>query len=99
MLKNLNVHSAYLSGVVSVTAPIEKKMFGQEQPRYLEEEGFYVGVRPLVPKGNLHKMENRLLEEVDEGVEVGINCYTPANGSPFRHLSVICPSLLGHAAV
>ncbi|ESO88285.1 hypothetical protein LOTGIDRAFT_219375 [Lottia gigantea] len=36
-------------------------------PRFLEEEGLYVGVRPSVANRNLNKMENRLLHEPDKG--------------------------------
>jgi hypothetical protein len=31
---------------------------GQE-PRFLEEEGMYIGVRPAVKKSNQNKVENR----------------------------------------
>ena len=44
-------------------APLEKKIFNQDQPRFLEEEGFYVGQRPRVPIVNLNRMDNRLLNE------------------------------------
>ena len=53
-------HVDFASSCQSV--PIEKKTFEQDTPRYLEEEGFYVGVRPYVPNQNLNRMENRLLK-------------------------------------
>lgn len=35
-------------------------------PRYLEDEGLYVGRRPFVLDKSLHKMENRLIKEGDQ---------------------------------
>ena len=35
-------------------------------PRNLEDEGFYVGSPPTVPKSTFNKMENRLLAEYKE---------------------------------
>lgn len=32
------------------------------QPRYLEDEGLYIGARPEVPRTNQNIMENRLLD-------------------------------------
>ena len=59
------------------------------QPRHLEDEGFYVGIRPYVSRHNLNRMENRLLKEAsvgrvtrDEEAPVGdlkkdcVSCYT-----------------------
>ncbi len=43
-------------------AKIEDKIFEQQQPRYLEDEGFYVGQKPVVPRRNFNRMENRLLK-------------------------------------
>ena len=47
--------------------PADKKIFDQEQPRYLEDEGFFVGVRPVVPPRNQNRMEARLLQQDDQG--------------------------------
>ncbi|CAB1343441.1 unnamed protein product, partial [Coregonus sp. 'balchen'] len=33
------------------------------KPRFLEDEGFYVGERPQVPRKMMNKMDNRLIEE------------------------------------
>lgn len=48
-------------------APINEKIFEQEEPRFLEEEGFYVGTKPSVANRNVCKMENRLLKEPNKG--------------------------------
>uniref|UniRef100_X1Z7B6 C2 domain-containing protein n=1 Tax=Capitella teleta TaxID=283909 RepID=X1Z7B6_CAPTE len=47
-------------------AKLEDRLVEGTAPRYLEEEGFYVGTRPAVAPTNLHRMENRLLEEPGE---------------------------------
>ena len=47
---------------LTCTAPVEEKIFEQEVPRYLEEEGLYVGRKPSVPRRHLNRMENRLLK-------------------------------------
>ena len=56
---------------------MEEKIFEQEVPRYLEEEGLYVGRKPSVPRRHLNRMENRLLknkEAVRTTVHV-FNCF------------------------
>lgn len=45
-------------------APLSQRIFTTSSPRHLEDEGFYVGVRPFVPNRNLSRMENRLLREI-----------------------------------
>ncbi|XP_071836357.1 coiled-coil and C2 domain-containing protein 2A-like [Apostichopus japonicus] len=47
--------------------PAEDKVPGNVHPRYLEDEGFYVGVRPEVSARNQYAMENRLLRRPDKG--------------------------------
>lgn len=47
--------------------PADQKVDTSMQPRFLEDEGFYVGLRPEVPSRNKNKMENRLLHEPDKG--------------------------------
>ncbi|KAK7488454.1 hypothetical protein BaRGS_00020239, partial [Batillaria attramentaria] len=47
--------------------PAEEKVGKAQEPRFLEEEGFYVGLRPEVSTRNKNKMENRLLHEPDKG--------------------------------
>ncbi|XP_078612714.1 coiled-coil and C2 domain-containing protein 2A-like isoform X1 [Branchiostoma floridae x Branchiostoma japonicum] len=46
--------------------PAEEKVPQDAQPRYLEDEGFYVGERPPVPYRNQNIAEDRLLKEPDE---------------------------------
>lgn len=50
--------------------PVNEKTFEQQIPRYLEEEGFYVGTPPIVPQRNRNKMEHRLLHEPDKVTNV-----------------------------
>ena len=47
-------------------APADQKVAEAIEPRNLEEEGFYVGVRPEVSDRNKNKMENRLLRQPDK---------------------------------
>ncbi|KAK3580952.1 hypothetical protein CHS0354_006977 [Potamilus streckersoni] len=47
--------------------PNAEKVFDQQQPRFLEEEGFYVGIRPQTSGMNQNKMEHRLLKEAEKG--------------------------------
>lgn len=44
-----------------LTVPTYKKLPENVQPRFLEDEGLYIGVRPEVPRTNQNIMENRLL--------------------------------------
>ncbi|KAH9523492.1 Coiled-coil and C2 domain-containing protein 2A [Bulinus truncatus] len=46
--------------------PATDKVLGQDEPRFLEDEGFYVGVKPYVADRNKNKMENRLLKEAEK---------------------------------
>ncbi|CAG5129646.1 unnamed protein product, partial [Candidula unifasciata] len=49
----------------TTAAPAEEKVIGDAEPRFLEDEGFYVGVKPYVAIRNKNKMENRLLKEAE----------------------------------
>ena len=43
---------------------IEEKIGPDQQPRFLEDEGMYIGIKPVIPKGKNHnKMEQRILKE------------------------------------
>ncbi|XP_036185045.1 coiled-coil and C2 domain-containing protein 2A isoform X5 [Myotis myotis] len=44
-----------------LTVPTYKKLPENVQPRFLEDEGLYVGTRPEVPRATQNIMENRLL--------------------------------------
>ena len=48
--------------------PASEKIIGDVEPRFLEEEGFYVGVRPKIPARNQNKMEQRLIRQPDNKV-------------------------------
>ena len=45
------------------TSPVDivEKMEEGQEPRFLEEEGMYIGVRPGVKKSNQNKVENRYI--------------------------------------
>ncbi|CAD5113655.1 DgyrCDS2816 [Dimorphilus gyrociliatus] len=47
--------------------PIKNRIFDVEQPRFIEDEGFFVGKKPFISRGNLIRMENRLLKQKDQG--------------------------------
>ncbi|XP_070555815.1 coiled-coil and C2 domain-containing protein 2A-like isoform X3 [Ptychodera flava] len=49
------------------SVPENDKIPEERQPRYLEDEGFYVGVRPPVERRNVNIEENRLLMREDKG--------------------------------
>uniref|UniRef100_A0A8C3YRA8 Coiled-coil and C2 domain containing 2A n=2 Tax=Catagonus wagneri TaxID=51154 RepID=A0A8C3YRA8_9CETA len=50
----------------SLAVPTYKKLPENVQPRFLEDEGLYTGVRPEVPPTNRNIMENRLLTQDPE---------------------------------
>lgn len=43
--------------------PTYQKLPENVQPRFLEDEGLYIGARPEVPRANQNIMENRLLKQ------------------------------------
>ncbi|KAI5945893.1 Coiled-coil and C2 domain-containing protein 2A [Manis javanica] len=45
------------------TVPTYQKLPENVQPRFLEDEGLYIGARPEVPSANQNIMENRLLKQ------------------------------------
>ncbi|XP_013080825.2 coiled-coil and C2 domain-containing protein 2A-like isoform X2 [Biomphalaria glabrata] len=55
----------------SAPTPAVEKVTGQSEPRFLEDEGFYVGVKPYVADRNKYKMENRLLKEAEKASQAG----------------------------
>lgn len=46
---------------VDCLVPMYKKLPENMQPRFLEDEGLYIGTRPEVPRATQNIMENRLL--------------------------------------
>ncbi|XP_013408980.1 coiled-coil and C2 domain-containing protein 2A-like isoform X3 [Lingula anatina] len=50
-----------------IPIPPAEKIGDSAEPRYLEEEGLYVGTRPAVAITNQNKMEHRLLREPGKG--------------------------------
>ncbi|XP_045854038.1 coiled-coil and C2 domain-containing protein 2A isoform X2 [Meles meles] len=50
-----------------VTVPTYKKLPENMQPRFLEDEGLYIGARPEVPRACQNTMENRLLTQEPGG--------------------------------
>nr|XP_057930395.1 coiled-coil and C2 domain-containing protein 2A isoform X2 [Doryrhamphus excisus] len=59
-------HSDVLSTPSSQTVPTSAKLPENVKPRYLEDEGFYVGERPPVTLTNENILENRILK-MEEG--------------------------------
>ncbi|VDP24959.1 unnamed protein product, partial [Schistosoma curassoni] len=59
------VQSHPIVGLVSI--PIELKT-GGKLPRYLEDEGYYIGKQPYVAPTNLRRLENRILKEIQMDV-------------------------------
>ncbi|XP_077862043.1 coiled-coil and C2 domain-containing protein 2A-like [Saccoglossus kowalevskii] len=49
------------------TVPANQKVRENQEPRYLEDEGFYVGIRPPVEKRNVNIEEQRLIMRPDKG--------------------------------
>ena len=46
---------------------IEEKIGKDQQPRFLEDEGMYIGIKPVIPKSKNHnKMEQRILKEQND---------------------------------
>lgn len=48
---------------MSALVPASSKLPENVQPRYLEEEGLYVGERPPVSRSNQNILENRILKQ------------------------------------
>ncbi|KFP34739.1 Coiled-coil and C2 domain-containing protein 2A, partial [Chlamydotis macqueenii] len=46
-----------------LAVPASEKIPGNKQPRYLEDEGLYVGERPFVLQSNQNILENRILRQ------------------------------------
>ncbi|XP_016059696.1 PREDICTED: coiled-coil and C2 domain-containing protein 2A [Miniopterus natalensis] len=44
-----------------LAVPLDKKLPENVQPRFLEDEGLYIGTRPEVPRATQNTVENRLL--------------------------------------
>lgn len=48
----------------SFSATLQEKLgVGAAEPRSLEEEGIFVGKRPIVPINSVHRAERRILQE------------------------------------
>ena len=45
---------------------VKQKVPEDTEPRYMEDEGFYVGVKPSVSQRNRNLMEHRLLNRADK---------------------------------
>ncbi|XP_019733890.1 coiled-coil and C2 domain-containing protein 2A isoform X3 [Hippocampus comes] len=61
-------HRALVYTPSSQTVPISVKLPENVRPRYLEEEGLYVGERPTVTSTNENILENRILK-MEEGAK------------------------------
>nr|XP_022316561.1 coiled-coil and C2 domain-containing protein 2A-like isoform X3 [Crassostrea virginica] len=54
----------FYPSVTSVNSEEKAKILHDKEPRFLEDEGFYVGTRPKISGWNVNKMENRLIKEL-----------------------------------
>ena len=50
--------------LLTVNSEEKAKILHDKEPRFLEDEGFYVGTRPKISGWNVNKMENRLIKEL-----------------------------------
>ncbi|XP_007496776.2 coiled-coil and C2 domain-containing protein 2A isoform X1 [Monodelphis domestica] len=75
----------------SHTVPTYKKVPENMQPRYLEDEGFYTGERPVVPRINQNIMENRLLIQEQERKWFGDDGRILALPNPIKQFSTRPP--------
>ncbi|XP_069868393.1 coiled-coil and C2 domain-containing protein 2A isoform X1 [Dipodomys merriami] len=66
------------------TVPTYKKLPDNVQPRYLEDEGLYIGARPEVARTNQNIMENRLLRQEPERKWFGDDGQILALPSPIK---------------
>lgn len=57
---NVLIHSVHNKFIIIV--PTSIKLPENMRPRYLEDEGLYVGERPLVSLANENVLENRILK-------------------------------------
>nr|XP_020027226.1 coiled-coil and C2 domain-containing protein 2A [Castor canadensis] len=76
-----------------LTVPTYKKLPENVQPRFLEDEGLYIGARPEVSRTNQNIMENRLLMQEPERKWFGDNGRILALPSPIKPFPVR-PALL-----
>lgn len=62
-LKCVGWHQCCLSLFMHYLVPTYKKLPENVQPRFLEDEGLYIGARPEVPRTCQNIVENRLLTQ------------------------------------
>ncbi|VDP19706.1 unnamed protein product [Schistosoma margrebowiei] len=61
--ERIKYESKFLYNPTDIEVPIEMKT-GGKLPRYLEDEGYYIGKQPYVAPTNLRRLENRILKEI-----------------------------------
>ncbi|CAH8585133.1 unnamed protein product [Schistosoma intercalatum] len=65
--ERIKYESKFLYNPTDIEVPIELKT-GGKLPRYLEDEGYYIGKQPYVAPTNLRRLENRILKEIQMDV-------------------------------
>ncbi|CAI2731745.1 unnamed protein product [Schistosoma spindalis] len=65
--ERIKYESKFLYHPTDKEVPIELKT-GGKLPRYLEDEGYYIGKQPYVAPTNLRRLENRILKEIQMDV-------------------------------
>ncbi|XP_074848612.1 coiled-coil and C2 domain-containing protein 2A isoform X2 [Carettochelys insculpta] len=75
----------------SQTVPTSQKVPENMQPRYLEDEGIYIGERPVVSLSNQNILENRILKEEQGKMWFGDDGKLLALPSPIKQSSTRPP--------
>ncbi|XP_018652773.1 hypothetical protein Smp_143910 [Schistosoma mansoni] len=61
--ERIKYESKFLYNPTDIEVPLDLKT-GGKLPRYLEDEGYYIGKQPYVAPTNLRRLENRILKEI-----------------------------------
>ncbi|XP_031567301.1 coiled-coil and C2 domain-containing protein 2A-like [Actinia tenebrosa] len=85
--KQLEIESTIYKVPSILAVPIDKKVPEGREPRYLEEEGFYVGKPPPVCFSNLNIMEDRLVGTDKKLIWFGEDGHLKRLANPLREKS------------
>ena len=76
--------------VPTTKVEIEEKIGQDQQPRFLEDEGMYIGIKPVISKGKNHnKMEQRILKE--QSIQGTITVWLDTKIKKQKTVTFICP--------
>ncbi|CAH8625096.1 unnamed protein product [Schistosoma rodhaini] len=65
--ERIKYESKFLYNPTDIEVPLDLKT-GGKLPRYLEDEGYYIGKQPYVAPTNLRRLENRILKQIQMDV-------------------------------